>query len=137
MWVDTFEQGHVFGPPRYSLHDYVSTHTLQDVISRIGHGMSSVYLDSIVRSRWPLSALVVLGLVFGILSKKPQYVLLTLFMFIQLIPIVWTDLANPTQRIPWSILFPFAVIYFALFFSFSIDALKRAGARILPGLGNM
>ena len=137
MWVDTFEEGHVFGPPRYSMQDYVSNHTLKDVISRIGHGMSSVYLDSMVRSRWPLSALVVLGLAFGILSKKPQYILLTLFMFIQLIPIVWTDLSNPTERIPWSSLFPFVVIYFALFFSTSIDALKRARTRTMEGLGNM
>ncbi len=125
MWVDTYEEGHIQGPPRYSMHDYFANHNLMDVINRVQFGMEKVfYADTIVRQRWPYSFLVVLGLVIGCLSIKPQYLLLTIFMFLQMFPIVWTYLPNQTLRIPYVSLLPFAAIYLAVFLSSSIKFLS-------------
>jgi hypothetical protein len=128
MWVDTYEEGHISGPPRYTMQDYFATHDLTDVISRVGFGLNRVYMaDTIIHWRRPASILVILGFVFGCLAIRPQYLLLTVFMFIQMFPIVWTYLANQTLRIPYTALMPFAMIYLAALFSLSIQALIYIG----------
>jgi hypothetical protein len=128
MWVDTYEEGHIQGPPRYSMQDYFAEHDLGDVIDRVEFGLEKVfYADTIIGYRWPYSILIVAGLLIACLSLKTAYLLLTAFMFLQSLPIVWTYMANPTLRIPYVGLFPFAVIYLAVFVSAAIQILRRVG----------
>jgi hypothetical protein len=128
MWVDTYEEGHISGPPRYTMQDYFANHDLKDAVSRVEFGLNRVYLaDTIIHWRWPASILVILGFIFGCLAIRPQYFLLTIFMFVQMLPIVWTYLPNQTLRIPYTALLPFAMIYLAALFSLSIKALIYIG----------
>ncbi|MEJ2351580.1 MAG: glycosyltransferase family 39 protein [Anaerolineales bacterium] len=126
MWVDTYEEGHIEGPPRYTMQDYFANHDLKDVVSRVRFGLMSVFYSDLML-RWPDSLPVLLGLVFGCLAIRPHYLLLTVFMFLQMSPIVWTYLANQTLRIPYIALLPFAMIYLAAFFSLSINGLIYTG----------
>jgi hypothetical protein len=128
MWVDTYEEGHISGPPRYTMQDYFANHDLKDAVSRVEFGLNRVYLaDTIIHWRWPASILVILGFIFGCLAIRPQYFLLTIFMFVQMLPIVWTYLPNQTLRIPYTALLPFAMIYLAALFSLSIKTLIYIG----------
>lgn len=124
MWVDTYDEGHIQGPPRYTMQDYFANHSLKDVVSRVEFGLNRVYLaDTVIHWRWPASILVILGFGLGCLAIRPQYILLTIFMFVQMLPIVWTYLPNQTLRIPYTALLPFALIYLAALFSVSISIL--------------
>ncbi|MEJ2262775.1 MAG: glycosyltransferase family 39 protein [Anaerolineales bacterium] len=135
MWVDTYEEGHISGPPRYTMQDYFANHSLKDVVSRVEFGLNRVYLaDTIIHWRWPASILVIVGFVFGCLAIRPEYSLLAVFMFIQMLPIVWTYLPNQTLRIPYTALMPFAMIYLAALFSVSIQALIYIGKSLLARL---
>ncbi|HZD55401.1 MAG TPA: glycosyltransferase family 39 protein, partial [Anaerolineales bacterium] len=44
LWVDTYEEGHISGPPRYTMQDYLANHDLEDVINRMEFGLNRVYL---------------------------------------------------------------------------------------------
>lgn len=128
MWVDTYAEGHIQGPPRYGMQDYFADHDLGDVVNRFQFGLEKVfYADTIVAHRWPYSILIVVGLLITCASLKPPYLLLTTLMFLQSLPIVWTYMANQTLRIPYVGLFPFAIIYLAAFVSTAIQFLRRPG----------
>ena len=132
LWVDTYHLAHDFGEraPSYTWHDYVAAHTVLDAVRRVLHGFWNVcILIPITDERVPvLFALSVAG-VWTALRKGPyEYRFLIVFFFIQLFPFIWTNLANPTRRVPYGSTFPFEPFFAACFL-----ALFRAKLESLLG----
>jgi Dolichyl-phosphate-mannose-protein mannosyltransferase len=118
MWVDTYAAGHVGESyPTYTWRDYVGQHGLYDVLGRIWHGLRNVYFRiPITMERAPILYLLALGGVYVTFRKSlKEYSFLLLFLFLQLAPLVWTNLANPTARVPYGSTLPFELFLAGLF----------------------
>lgn len=115
MWADSYAAGHVQGPPRFTAGEYLAAHRVSDMVRRFGHGLKGAYWDAVVHSETgsnrPLFAVAVVGLVLSLAARLWPYWLLFAFMFLEMLPLVWTNLANPTLRIPYAALLPFTVIF--------------------------
>jgi 4-amino-4-deoxy-L-arabinose transferase-like glycosyltransferase len=118
MWVDVYREGHVGESyASFTWHDYVAHHHLRDVISRIIHGLRNVYFRiPIMMERVPILFLLSIGGVFVAFRRaSAEYRFLCLFLFLQLLPLVWTNLSNPTARVPYGSTLPFELFLAALF----------------------
>ncbi len=114
MWVDSYEAGHVGGPPRYTFWDYVNSHDFGDVVYRTAFGIMDVFWrvpDSYGTSGVAFYLVALLGLVFSMLSYRLTYLAIAGFMLLQALPIVWTALSNGNGRVAYSALFPFLLVY--------------------------
>ena len=133
LWADSYKEAHVSGPPRYTIHDYLADHSPKDMVERLGYGFREVYIDTLDLDKKPVYRFVVIATLFLVFFlRKEPYIFLTLFMFIQLLPIVWTMLSNPTPRIPYASLLPFVTLYFAFFISVILEYGKRIFAKRVP-----
>jgi hypothetical protein len=118
MWVDTYKQGHVGESyATYSWRDYFAHHQLQDVLSRLAHGFQNIYLRiPIMMERVPLLFLLSIGGVWIAFRITPnEYRFLCLLLVLQMQPLVWTNLSNPTARVPYGSLLPFELFLSSLF----------------------
>jgi dolichyl-phosphate-mannose-protein mannosyltransferase len=118
MWVDTYAAGHVGESyPAYTWRDYVEHHNLYDVVGRIWHGLRNVYFRiPIMMERAPILYLLALGGAYVALQRGlKEYSFLLLFLFLQLAPLVWTNLANPSARVPYGSTLPFELFLAGLF----------------------
>jgi hypothetical protein len=118
MWVDVYREGHVGESyASFTWHDYFAHHHLRDVIARIAHGLSNVYFRiPIMMERVPILFLLSIGGVFVAFRRaSAEYRYLCLFLFLQLLPLVWTNLSNPTARVPYGSTLPFELFLAALF----------------------
>ncbi len=129
LWVDTYHLAHDFGErmPSYTWHDYVATHNLFDVFRRVLHGLWNVCIRiPIVDEKAPILFLLSVAGVWTTLKKGPnEFRFLLIFFFIQLFPFIWTNLANPTRRVPYGSTFPFEPFFAACFlalFATKLDA---------------
>lgn len=114
LWVDRYETASVPGDARYSLADYLASHTWRDAGQRMVHGWRTVLLDvPVVEFGLVASLLMVLGLALALLARRRDLWLLTLLFALQMAPIAWTQLSNPTTRIPAATTLPFGVFYVA------------------------
>jgi hypothetical protein len=130
MWVDVYREGHVGESyASFTWRDYFAHHHLHDVISRIIHGLRNVYFRiPIMMERVPILFLLSIGGVFVAFQKaSAEYRFLCLFLFLQLLPLVWTNLSNPTARVPYGSTLPFELFLAALFLAWlSADSRVRA-----------
>jgi hypothetical protein len=119
LWVDTYRYAHDFGEkvPAYTWQDYLSTHNLFDVIHRVIHGLWNVGIRiPIGNEKVPvLFLLCLLGMWTAIKKGPNEFRVLLLFFVVQLFPFVWTNLANPTARVPYGSTFPFEPFFAACF----------------------
>ena len=118
MWVDSYAAGHVGESyPTYTWRDYVEHHNFYDVVGRIWHGLRNVYFRiPITMERAPILYLLALGGAYVALKRGlKEYSFLLLFLFLQLAPLVWTNLANPTARVPYGSTLPFELFLAGLF----------------------
>jgi hypothetical protein len=129
LWVDTYRYAHDFGEKfaSYTWQDYLSTHNLFDVIRRVIHGLWNVCLKIPVgNEKAPILFLLSLAGIWTALRKGPnEYRFLLLFFVIQLFPFIWTNLANPTARVPYGSTLPFEPFFAACFlarFAAQLDA---------------
>jgi 4-amino-4-deoxy-L-arabinose transferase-like glycosyltransferase len=117
MWVDSYEEGHTGqAVSEFTWKDYVKKHGLHDFFHRWGEGFYRVYYDiprhaEHLRYLYFLAAL---GLVLAFVKRRPEYCLLAGFMFIQLLPVVWTSPNTPGPRVAYGTLFPFELFFCAL-----------------------
>ena len=114
MWVDSYEEGHVGGAPRYTFWDYVNSHDVGDVVYRTTFGIMDVFWrvpDSYGASGVAFYLVALLGLVFSMLSYRLTCLAIAGFLLLQASPIVWTALSNGNGRVAYSALFPFLLIY--------------------------
>jgi 4-amino-4-deoxy-L-arabinose transferase-like glycosyltransferase len=129
MWVDVYREGHVGESyASFTWRDYFAHHHLHDVISRIIHGLRNVYFRiPIMMERVPILFFLSVGGVFVAFRRaSSEYRFLCLFWFLQLLPLVWTNLSNPTARVPYGSTLPFELFLAALF----VDWLS-ANSRVL------
>jgi hypothetical protein len=138
LWVDTYRYAHDFGEKfaSYTWLDYASTHNLFDVIGRVIHGLWNVCLKiPIGNEKVPLLFLLSVAGIWTAVRKGPdEYRFLLLFFLIQLMPFIWTNLANPTARVPYGSTFPFEPFFAACFlarFAGQLDAVLEFGSRLI------
>ena len=115
LWVDTYAEGHI-NEPIYGPGDYFRSHDLGDVLDRITRGLVHVFWFWGAPGNYGVNGgtlylIGMLGLVAAVLSRRSSYVFLTLFMLVQLCPIVWTGISNPTARVSYGAMFPFLIVY--------------------------
>ena len=130
LWVDTYRYAHDFGEKfaSYTWQDYVSTHNLFDVIRRVIHGLWNVCLKiPIGNEKLPILFFLSVAGIWTAVRKGPnEYRFLLIFFVIQLFPFIWTNLANPTARVPYGSTLPFEPFFAACFlarFAAQLDAL--------------
>ena len=117
MWVDTYKEGHVGQSyATYTWRDYFAHHHIRDVVSRLIHGLRNVYFRiPIMMERVPLLFLLSIGgvwIAFRIAASDFRF--LCLFLVLQMQPLVWTNLSNPTSRVPYGSMLPFELFLAAL-----------------------
>jgi len=118
LWVDTYHLAHDFGErATYTWHDYAATHNLLDVISRFVYGICNVCIVlPIGAEKLPVLLLLSVAGVWTALKIGPrEFRFLLLFFFIQLLPLIWTNLPNPNTRVPYGSTFPFEPFFAACF----------------------
>ena len=135
LWVDTYHLAHDFGEraPSYTWHDYVATHNLLDALRRVIHGLWNVCVQiPVMDERAPILYLLSVAGIWTTLKKGPnEYRFLLLFFFIQLFPFIWTNLPNPTRRVPYGSTFPFEPFFAACFLArFAVKLEAALGSRL-------
>jgi len=118
MWVDTYKEGHVGESySSYTWRDYLAHHHLRNIVSRLIHGFRNVYFRiPIFMERVPLLFLFsIAGVWIALRNASREYRFLCLFLFLQTLPLVWTNLSNPTARVPYGSMLPFELFLAALF----------------------
>ncbi len=114
MWVDSYEEGHVGGAPRYTVWDYVASHDVGDVAYRVAYGIAFVFwgsTDDFGVSGILFYLLALTGVGLGLRSCRLKHIMLVVFMCFQSSPLVWTALSNGNGRVTYSALFPFLLFY--------------------------
>ena len=141
LWVDTYRYAHDFGEKfaSYTWQDYFSTHNLFDLIGRVIHGLWNVCLKiPIGNEKVPILFLLSLAGIWTAVRKGPnEYRFLLLFFVIQLFPFIWTNLANPTARVPYGSTLPFEPFFAACFlarFAPQLDAVLGSYLGFAPRL---
>ena len=111
LWVDSYEvaqQRQVL----YSFSDYAQSHTPMDALRRFKYGLVRIFYDTpIVKFGVFSSLLMFAGILWACILREKSFLLLLLFMFVNLLPIVWSNLANPTLRIPAASIMPFGLFF--------------------------
>ncbi len=119
LWVDTYKEGHVGQREAiYTWRDYVETHTPVDVVKRFVRGFWNVVFAIPFRAERPLPILFFLALAgvgIAVLRGPPEFRILLLFGALQLLPLIWTNLSNPTNRVPYAATFPLELAFATLF----------------------
>lgn len=117
MWVDTYAQGHT-GLAYQSFHfaDYVRTHSWGDFLARWGHGLSGVFgeVPGEMEGVPFLFLLAAVGAIAAVVRRHRAYCLLLVFFMVEMLPLIWTNLSNPNDRVPYSAMVPFE-LFFAVF----------------------
>jgi hypothetical protein len=122
MWVDTYKEGHVGESyATYTWRDYFAHHHARDVVSRLFHGLRNVYIRiPIMMERVPILFLLSIGGAWIALRiAAREYRFLCLFLLLQMQPLVWTNLSNPTSRVPYGSILPFELFLAALFLAWA------------------
>lgn len=118
LWVDSYAEGHQGQRfAKYTWRDYTSTHTLGDAISRTAHGIGNVCFTipwNVNPKLHALFLLAVVGALLALARGPSEYRWLLLFGAIQLLPLIWTNLSNPTMRVPYAATLPFELFFAAL-----------------------
>jgi hypothetical protein len=122
MWVDSYKEGHVGESyATYTWRDYFAHHHAWNVVSRLIHGLRNIYFRiPIMMERVPLLFLLSIGgawIAFRIPAR--EYRFLCLFLVLQMLPLVWTNLSNPTARVPYGSMLPFELFLAALFLAWA------------------
>lgn len=128
LFVDSYDAGHDMNRAPYQLSDYLATHTAGDALKRLLRGFGEVYFRIPIWSEeWAiLYVLAAIGFGIALRGNHSAYLLLAVWMFVELLPLVWTNLANPTGRIPYAAMLPFLFI----FAPFAMDQMRtRMAAR--------
>ena len=131
LWVDTYEEGHI-SEPIYGPGDYFASHDLGDVLDRLARGIVHVFWFWEAPGNYGLNGATLyligmLGLVTAVLTRRSSYIFLTLFMLLQLCPIIWTGISNPTARVSYAAMFPFLIVYVMILADLSLRLVWPVG----------
>jgi len=128
LWVDTYAEAHTGEAfSSFTWRDYAARHNAADFALRWAHGLlETVSLpfrnERIFGIRLPLLYLLAAsGLAVAAVTRNRTYLTLAAFLLVQMLPLIWTTLSNPTDRVPYASLFPFELVFAA----FALDFLRR------------
>jgi hypothetical protein len=128
MWVDNYDEAHT-GQAKtdFTWKDYAAGHDWHGFATRWIHGFYRVYYDIPKHTEHyrVLYFFAVAGLILALVLRRAEYCFLALFLFIQLLPVVWTVIANPGPRISYGTMFPFELFFAALTLSYAIPQITR------------
>jgi len=111
LWVDSYEQAHLPGPPRYSWSTYWQQHSLGDAVRRLQYGISRVYWETPREKIGEGASVVAVVSILALLVARDEPALWLLFAgVLQLLPLAWTAIANNSRRIPAAALLPFLAL---------------------------
>ncbi|HVE16397.1 MAG TPA: hypothetical protein VNB29_06655, partial [Chthoniobacterales bacterium] len=137
LWTDSYKEGHVGQRfAIYSSKDYFASHGVKDVVLRWAHGIGECGFTIPIRTegRWPaLYFLALAGFLMTLWKGAPACRVLALFGTLQMLPLVWTNLSNPTIRVPYAAELPFELIFAAIF----LHELPRLRDAALAFLGTL
>jgi hypothetical protein len=118
LWVDTYAKAHVGQEfATYTAHDYFATHGPADIAKRWLRGLweCGFVIPAKVEGHFPVLFLLTLGGVGVTLWRGPlSHRALALFGGVQALPLIWTNLSNPTVRVPYAATIPFELIFAAI-----------------------
>ena len=128
MWVDTYAQAHTGDSfASFTWRDYAAAHQFGDFLQRWLHGFQRVFalplrFERISSVGFPvLYLLAIAGLLASVLQRNRTYLALGAFFLIQILPLIWTSLSNPNDRVPYAAILPFEFFFAA----FALVALRR------------
>lgn len=129
LWVDEYDRAHVPGPPQFGPSVYVAEHGVGEALSRFSYGVSRVLYET---PRDKLGIVTSLGLLMAIavvvaLRDRPGLVILSAGL-LQAMPLVWTALSNPAQRVAAASLLPFAAMVVAAAAAAAMARAERDGS---------
>lgn len=131
MWVDTYAEAHTGEAfSSFTWRDYAAKHNAADFMLRWGHGFLETFSlpfrnERIFGIRFPLLYLLAAaGLAVSAFTRNRTYLALAAFFLLQMLPLIWTTLSNPTDRVPYASLLPFELVFSA----FALDFLRRSAA---------
>jgi len=131
MWVDTYAEAHTGQAfSSFTWRDYATKHNVADFALRWGHGFLETFSlpfrnERLFGIRFPLLYLLAAaGVAVSAFTRNRTYLTLASFFLIQMLPLIWTTLSNPTDRVPYGSLFPFELVFAA----FALDFLRRLAA---------
>jgi 4-amino-4-deoxy-L-arabinose transferase-like glycosyltransferase len=137
LWTDTYKEGHVGQRfASYTAKDYFENHHLGDVVQRWVRGVGECGFAIPIRTEEKLPLLYFLalgGLVATVWSGSGSYRTLAAFGVLQMLPLIWTNLSNPTIRVPYAAELPFELVFAALFLSQLCRVIHRGFLRICHG----
>ncbi len=111
MWTDSYEEG-LNRDIRLTMGDYLRDHDLGDVWERFTHGLRRCYIQYVKSDFGPLAGVLMLaGLVLAAIQRRWELLAAAAWLFVAMLPLVWTNLSNPSARIPLAQLMPFGVLY--------------------------
>jgi hypothetical protein len=129
LWVDSYAEGHQGQRfAKYTWRDYTSTHTLGDAVQRTAHGVWNVCFAipwTVNDKLHALFLLAVAGTLLALARGPSEYRWLLLFGAIQLLPLIWTNLPNPTMRVPYAATLPFELFFAALSLAFVASLARK------------
>jgi hypothetical protein len=137
MWTDSWEElragkDHLLGPS-----DYFASHGLEDVASRLLFGFQFVYVRAPHELTPKIHLLAAAGLLVALVRRRRRDLILVAIMLITLLPITWTSLSTPFDRIAYGAEIAFILLFSALLLELGRDlcarAIPRFGAGAEPG----
>jgi len=132
MWTDNYEQAHTGqAETAFTWKDYAQSHDMQGFLARLGHGFHRVYWEIPTHEKYAriLYFFAIGGLIAAFVKRRWEYALLAAFLFVQLLPIVWTVISNPGPRISYGTLFPFELFFAALALHYFAPMIQQGRAR--------
>ncbi len=131
MWVDTYAEAHTGEAfSSFTWRDYAARHNAADFMLRWSHGFLETFSlpfrnERIFGIRFPLLYLLAAaGVAVSAFTRNRTYLTLAAFFLLQMLPLIWTTLSNPTDRVPYASLLPFELVFAA----FALDFLRRFAA---------
>jgi hypothetical protein len=114
LWVDDYERAHAAGAPRYEWRDYAREHDVRAAESRMSYGLRRTLWQS-PREKYGVgvASAMLVGIVLALFAADRRVPAWLGVGLLQVIPLAWTALSNPTQRIPAAALLPFGLVAIA------------------------
>ena len=113
LWADTYKEAHV-REPCFTWRDYVERATFADAAWRMTSGLWRVF----IRIPWGVEQIPILwiasaaGIGWALAKGPAEMRFLALFLFLQMLPLAWTNMSNPGGRAPYG-----SIVGFQFFFA--------------------
>lgn len=114
LWVDTYAEAHrAENFVRYTWRDYAASHNAGDAAKRWAHGIKRVVVEIPpgLEGLPVLYSLALAGCLVALIFGPAPFRWLLLSFILQMLPLIWTNLPNPSPRIPYGAMLPFEVIF--------------------------